>query len=386
MAGNQPARSGMRLETIDEFMARRRREVENFGREAEEAAYAAVGRAIRAGQNLRLSRPSEVMAYGANLVGAKRPQSTGKPRSVPARPTGLDNSPTAKAVVGTLAHGAGLLPGAVRGAAHTVADAAEGAKFVARLTNPVLDLATSAPGEYAPVQVFNAGAAVADYVRRGVENPAMVRRDIASAAHDFRVKQDPTATPVADTLGGEARRKFNIGMNNGELVFDVGSLFIGGEAIKGAAGLGRMAKPADAAERAYLAANPGTAASFARPYPKTGMSHHIVNRAAKLPSFLGGGRYPEWFIESEFNKIRHDGLSYRDLYRNHRGVGGDKHFSGGAIGREFGGGRWRAEDLGWDTYGPLDRLNYGTSPATKAVVSPILLGGGAGDLLRDEAP
>jgi hypothetical protein len=58
MAGNQRARSGMRMETIDEFMARRRREVENFGRAAEDAAYAAVGKAIRAGQDLRLERDS----------------------------------------------------------------------------------------------------------------------------------------------------------------------------------------------------------------------------------------------------------------------------------------------------------------------------------------
>ncbi|HEX7944148.1 MAG TPA: hypothetical protein VF495_05745, partial [Phenylobacterium sp.] len=198
-------------------------------------------------------------------------------------------------------------------------------------------------------------------------------------------KQDPTATPVADTLGGEMKQAFNLGMNNGELAFDVGSTLVGGEAIRGAAGLGRAAKAADVVELAYLADNPGTAAAFERGYPTRGMSHHIVNRAAKLPKALGGGPYPEWFIESEFNKIRHDpGISTRDVYRNHVGMGGPSHYGGGPIKREFGGGSWKATELGWDRYGPLDRLNYGTSPATKAVVGPVLVGGVADDLVRGD--
>jgi len=387
MAGQQPARGGARLfESIDAFMERRRREVEHLGSAAEAAAHDAVRKAIRAGQEYRLATPGEVMAYGTKLIrGEQHRKAAGSQPTFPAtvKPRVWDSAP-AKAVGGTLAYGAGFVPGMARGALHTLEGAADGASFAVRLTNPAIDLITSAPGHSAHEEVFNMGRLAGDYARRAIEDPSIVRRDVDSAVGNFRVKQDPTATPVADTLGGEMKQAWNLGMNNGELLFDVGSTLVGGEGIRGAAGLGRMAKAADAVELAHLANNPGTAAAFERAYPKRGMSHHIVNRAATLPKALGGGAYPDWFIESEFNKIRHDDISYRDLYRNHRGVGGDNHFTGGRIPREFGGGGFRTDDLGWDTYGPLDRLRYGTSPATKAVVGPVLVGGVVDNLLRQE--
>jgi hypothetical protein len=388
MPGYQPARAGARRETIQEFMDRRRREVASFGREAEAAAYGAVKRAIRAGQDYRLMTPGEVMAYGSHLL--RRPQAKAPaqaPRApVRAKSRGLDDSAAAKAVGGTLAYAAGLAPGAARGVGHMVEGTVDGAIFAQRLMSPA-DALFSPPGQSAVEQVYDLGRSATDYVVRGVQDPSMVREDLASGFHDFRVKHDPTATPVADTLGGEMKRAFALGMNGGELALDVGSLVVGGGAIRGAAGLGRAAKAATATERAYLAVNPRIAAQLELPYPKRGMSHHIVNRAAELPKWLGGGRYPEWFIESEFNKIRHDGISNRDFYRNHVGAGGDKHFNGGPVRRKFGGGGWKARDLGWDTYGPLDRLNYGTSPATKAVLGPLLVGGTTVDSVRErEAP
>src|SRR3546814_5444958 len=66
MAAN-PARGGLR-ETMAEFVKRRQREVENFGQEAEAAARDAYGRATRAGEDLILRTPSEVMRCGAGLV------------------------------------------------------------------------------------------------------------------------------------------------------------------------------------------------------------------------------------------------------------------------------------------------------------------------------
>jgi hypothetical protein len=45
MAGNQSALGGAGQETIDEFMARRRHELEHFSRDAEAAAHAAVAKA-----------------------------------------------------------------------------------------------------------------------------------------------------------------------------------------------------------------------------------------------------------------------------------------------------------------------------------------------------
>src|SRR5688572_29588315 len=209
MAGYQPARGAARGETIQEFMARRGREVASFGRAAEAAAYAGVKKAIRAGQDYRLMTPGEVMAYGASLV--RQPKPATKPvaarEPVPAKSRGLDDSAAAKAVAGTVAYVAGLAPGAVRGAWHTVKGAAEAAEFVQRLGSP-LDILLSPPGQSAPDQLANFGGSVADYALQRVQNPSKVREDIASALNELRIKHDPTATPVADTLAGEMKRAF----------------------------------------------------------------------------------------------------------------------------------------------------------------------------------
>lgn len=52
-----------------QFVERRRRETEAFGRGAEAAAYDAYGKSIRAGEDLNLSTPGQVMRHGAGLVG-----------------------------------------------------------------------------------------------------------------------------------------------------------------------------------------------------------------------------------------------------------------------------------------------------------------------------
>lgn len=53
---------------IADWMERRRREVAGYGRQAEAAAQDAWNAATRAGQDLRLARPSDVMAFGASLL------------------------------------------------------------------------------------------------------------------------------------------------------------------------------------------------------------------------------------------------------------------------------------------------------------------------------
>jgi hypothetical protein len=84
--------------------------------------------------------------------------------------------------------------------------------------------------------------------------------------------------------------------------------------------------------------------------------------------------------------MRSRGQSTRDVYRNHVGV--DKDYHGGQVGAKYGATRWSGpKDLGWDKYGPLDRLNDGTSPTTKAVLGPILVGGTISDAMREyDAP
>lgn len=124
MAGYQPARGGV-AETVTEFMARRAREVERLGHDAEAAGREAWATATMTGANVVAMRPGDVLALGARVLdqrakpqpviaaSAARPQSRApvpaprapvssalKSQGPPARPT---TKPTATPVVAPLA-------------------------------------------------------------------------------------------------------------------------------------------------------------------------------------------------------------------------------------------------------------------------------------------
>lgn len=278
-----------------------------------------------------------------------------------------NESLAAKAMVGTLAQGVGEAMGLFRGGGHTATGAARGALFALRLASP----ADALFGNSAHLQLVDQALRGAVGLDRFVADPDFRRAQVDA----FRQRYDPTYAPIAPTLGEEAAQAFRMGENHGEAIFDIASVVAGGGFTKSAAGLGRVALAADARELAFLSANPDLAAYFAQPYPKRGLSHHILARQTKLPALLGGGSLPDWIMESPFNKIAADGLTRRDQYRNH--VGSDSYFRGGPVKAEFGGGQWSADDLGWTLYGPVDRFFFGTSPLTKAVFGPPLLMGPA---------
>jgi hypothetical protein len=286
----------------------------------------------------------------------------------------LDDSKAAKAVAGTVAQAAGVIPGVARGGVHTLEGAVDGGVFLGRL-------ALNLPGDTAWQDVGRVGSAAIDYTKRAVNDPAVVGRDLRTAAGKAWADQVPTATPAADTIGDEVKRRFKLGLNNGELLFDGASLLVGGEALRGAAELGAAAKAADAAETAYLGARPALKAYMDQPY-RGPMGHHIVARSKKAPSWLGGGPYPKAVMESPLNKIRETNMTNRDFYRNHFGV--DKSYWGGSVRREFGGGGWSGKRLGWTDYGPIDRLRYGTAPPTQAIAGSGLVGGTTDTLWNSE--
>jgi hypothetical protein len=64
---------GDQAESMAAFMARRRRYVANVAAGAQAAAHRAYGDAIRTGQDLNLSQPSDVLNFGARLVGGATP-------------------------------------------------------------------------------------------------------------------------------------------------------------------------------------------------------------------------------------------------------------------------------------------------------------------------
>lgn len=120
MAGYRPARSGM-LETMDEFVKRRQREIAHFGREAEAAAHRAYGEAIRTGRDIALGTQSEVNRLGTELLSTPQPSRTAatvqkRPSSTASRPVAPTRQASRPAPKSAMQRGVDQTLAAARGA------------------------------------------------------------------------------------------------------------------------------------------------------------------------------------------------------------------------------------------------------------------------------
>jgi len=201
-------------ESIAEFMDRQRRKVARFGREAEAAAHEAYRKAIRAGENLRLSSPDEVMRHGAKLLqdyegraadAVLNPARNAKLQAGDALRRAGENPVVRYAAIDAARH-AGNAAGVVKGGVHAVQGAVDGAAFVNRLLDP-LDALKNPQGESAVRQLgrgaVNAGRMTADYVQKGIADPRSVVTDVTETAKQWRRELDPSATPAASTFEGD---------------------------------------------------------------------------------------------------------------------------------------------------------------------------------------
>ncbi|HEY0650066.1 hypothetical protein [Phenylobacterium sp.] len=367
-------------ESISEFMDRQRRRAARFGREAEAAAHEAYGKAIRAGQDLKLSSPGEVMRYGAKLLQEQEGRAAEAVSSA-ARKAKLEadgamrrasRNPVVRAVAIDAARNAGNTAGVVRGGIHAVQGAAEGVAFVNRLLDP-LDAFKRPQGQSAIEQLgrgsFNAGRNAVDYTRKGIADPRSVVTDLTEAAKQWRRELDPSATPAAATLEGELRRNFEIGQNQGELAFDVGSLVVGGPAAKAVKGLDRISNVGNVDRYLAQGFSPRAAARLAEPYPLSGMGHHFVPRRAGLP---------ESYSDSVFNVLKPEGISRGDFYELHYKV--DPRFKGGRVVRGEG---WSGRKLGLEEYGLAGRIWHGSPAPLKARVGGVGASAGTAMHLAD---
>ncbi len=371
-------------ESITEFMDRQKRRAARFGREAEAAAHEAYGKAIRAGQDLKLGSPGDVMRHGVQLLQdaegrvAKTVLRTVK--EADARMGGtmrrVAENPVVRPVAIKAAREAGNVAGVVRGGVHSVQGLVDGAMFASRLANP-LDGLTSAPGQSAREQLArgaaNAGQMGADYVQKGVADPRIVVTDVTETAKRWRREQDPSATPAAPTFGGELRRNFDIGQNQGELAFDVGSLVVGGPAAKMLKGLPRLSNVGNVDRYLTQGFSAKAATHLAKPYPGSNMGSHFIPRRTRLPDFLGGGPLPKSYSDGVFNVLKPEGISRGDFYELHYEV--DPRFHGTGVRGEG----WSGKGLGLKRYGPAGRVWHGSPPPLKARISG--LGAGAGTIM-----
>ncbi|WP_304165643.1 hypothetical protein [Phenylobacterium aquaticum] len=377
-------------ESIVEFMRRQQRKAERLARDAEAAAHEAYGNAIRAGQDLKLESPGDVVRHGAQIL----QDAETRTRKAIARSTrdakALANealaragqSPVLRSAAGDAAKVVGNVAGVLRGGAHTVEGLADAALFAQRLTDP-LDLVRSGPAEWAPVQLVRGAANLerrgADYVKKGISDPQSVVTDARSVAGQWRRDLDPSATPPAPTFKGELQRNFEIAQNQGELAFDVGSLLVGGPGAKAVTGLERLSNVGNVEKYLAQGFSHKGAEHLATLYPASNMGSHFIPRRTRLPDFLGGGPLPKSFSDGVFNVLKPEGMSRGDLYELHYKV--DPQFYGTKVIRGEG---WSGKRLGLERHGPLGRLWHGSPPPLKARAAGLGASAGTAIYLSDD--
>jgi hypothetical protein len=393
MAGYRPARGGV-LETMADYYERRQREVAHFGEQAAAVAREAYGRALRAGEDLDLPTAGDVVRYGADLLAGKKgpptpptsrpPPKIGgakaekasarKPAPAPSGTPGnwFDGNEVVKAAAGDVVRNLSLAPGVARGAWDTARDVADGVLFASRLFDP-LDAEHNPRGEAAWDKVFQGANGLAREVEAAVADPRSVVDSVRNSLERFNARVDPRATPVADTFAGEMRRQAGLGLNQGEFLFDAGSVFYGGAQAKALSRLGKVAEATGAEKYLARGIEPGLADYFATPY--TGIGHHYLPRRTRLPQWLGGGPVPSVIGDSPFFLLKPEGISTGDMMELHYKV--DPKYGGGKIPAEFGGGSWSGETLGWEKYDRLGRLWHGAPLPLKVVAGSGVVGAGA---------
>lgn len=277
-------------------------------------------------------------------------------------------NPGVRSVAIDAVRGAGNAAGIGRGGVHAVQGLVDSATFVARLADP-LDSLKNAPGDSAIEQLrsgaVNVGRKGASYAQKVIADPKTVVTDVTNAGKQWRRELDPSASPPAATFEGELRRNFNIGENQGEFLFDTGSLVVGGPGAKMVKGVRQISNVGNDAKYLAQGFTSAEAAHLAQPYPVSNMGSHFVPRRTRLPEFLGGGALPKSYMDGPFNKLIPDGISRGDLYELHYKV--DPRFHGTGVR----GGRWSGKDLGLERYGSLAQLWHGSPPPLKARVGGL---------------
>jgi hypothetical protein len=268
----------------------------------------------------------------------------------------LDRSPSAKAAAGEFGLAAGRVPGVVRGAWHTLGGAVELGDFVSRVQNPVPDIL--AGRETAPDQVIQAGRGAIGYFGSRASNPGLAVNDVQTAYHRANVSLNPSASPQADTVIGEFKRNRDIGLNQGEVAFDV---YAPTKVLKVLAPLRQLSRAERVAGYLRRGLPQGAAEALAEPYID-GLGHHVVPRrtlkAWGIPDFIG---------DSRFNIVKPVGIDKGQFYRLHYGV--DTKVNGGPLrGRRGRGSGWSGRRLGWERYDQLGRIVHGTPEGIKDIV------------------
>ena len=252
--------------------------------------------------------------------------------------------------------------------------------------SPALDRAVS-PGYPVEKQIGDAVGRVAQdtarYVQQVVAEPKKLGADVMSAAHRARAAVDPSATPAAVATEDELQRRLQLGMNRGEVAFDVTTTLAGGPAARtlGRAADRALVKPMTVQSYLDQGFNPALAERLARPYK--GMGSHFTPRSTKQPG-------PPGFMDSDFNVLAPEGISQGQMYELHYAV--DPKFKVARLPPtllEPGDAKvWSGSALGLKKLGPLGRFFVGMPGPLKVRLggSVAASGAAANAASREEGP
>lgn len=327
-------------------------------------------RADRARRQADIDRQARLLLAGRNIwtgvpVSSPAPRRASPPKA-PSHPrprSWMDDSSLAKKNAGAAAEMVGQGYGVLRGGWHTV----KSLGTAARLFNP-LDPFLSPDGEAAWDQVMRNGRRYVSGIKRRVAHPGLLADDL----HNLNVALNPNATPMAGTLSGELKRRFDIGANQGEAALNLAPVLPGGRVARALEAM-VVAKEAPAVA-AYVRATlpPEEAAYMLEPYQ--GMGAHYVPRRTKMPSLLGGGPLPSWFIDSPFNVSELQGATRWQQYKHH--FMNDPKYGGGRLPNRRGkGSGWSGRRYGWERNGPITRAIEGLPADTQGLIGGAAVAG-----------
>ena len=109
--------------------------------------------------------------------------------------------------------------------------------------------------------------------------------------------------------------------------------------------------------------NPAQAEYLAAPYPANAMGHHFIPRRSGLPSLIS---------DSPLNVLKPSGISRGDFYELHYKV--DPYFFNANFPKAIGG-TWRGSSLGFEKYGAIGRVWYGSPTPLKVTVGGVAAAG-----------
>lgn len=341
--------------TMDDWLQDRKADLAHGLTDLEARGHELYGEAIRGGRRVVARTTAEVreLAKETSRLAAKAGRAP------------ATQSPAVRKVVSDVARSAGNVVGVGTGVAHMARDIKDGAVLTARLFNP-LDPFVSPKGEAAWDHVADFVGDMIEVGKNALADPRAAAGQVVEKAREMQRELDPLATPEAQTLGGEARRNFDIGQHQGELLVDIVPYAIGGGELKGAIELATRTKAGRIAKHVAEGFSPTDAAYLAEPYKGAG-HHSLLPQRAALPQWAGGGPIPRAILDSPFNVLKPAGMSRGEFYELHSGV--DPYFWG--TGLQRGGGSWSAKRLGISKYELPQRLWYGTPSATKRAIAGV---------------